>query len=148
MSKVRSERFSKTWSAAEGHRPDKAVQRLEVKLGAALEAIARIASRIGLIRPIFDAHVVAELPFRRPATVVADTSSVLQGALDFVATYLQPMARIKVPAVLHMEVVNQADRFLSTRRRGANTLTSLPSTCKVRLHSAPCCASSFGRILR
>lgn len=56
------------------------------------------------------------MPFRRPTTVIRDTSSVLQGGLSFVAENLHPAARIKVPAVVQMEIVNFADRFLSNWR--------------------------------
>ena len=56
------------------------------------------------------------MPFRRPTTVVSDTSGVLQGGLSFVSRYLYPAARVKVPAIVHTEVVNLADRFLSIRR--------------------------------
>ena len=75
-----------------------------------------IAVRTGLVWPRVDPRSFAELPFRRPTTVVADTSGVIQGGLHFVADHLFPMARLKIPAVLHMEVINQADRFLKTRR--------------------------------
>ena len=59
---------------------------------------------------------IEQMPFRRSTTVVADTSGVLQGALDFVARYLHPAARVKVPAIAQMEIANQADRFLRIRR--------------------------------
>ena len=81
-----------------------------------LDDMTGIAVRLGLIWPRFDAVSVAEMPFIRPVTVVADTSGVLQGALTFIAEHLHPTARVKIPAVLHMEVVNQADRFMKSRR--------------------------------
>ncbi len=82
----------------------------------ALDAIACVAARIGLIHPMFDAGALSEMPFRRPTTVVADTSAVLQGGLDFVVRFLYPLARIKVPAIAHMEVLTAADNYLRLRR--------------------------------
>ena len=77
---------------------------------------ASIAMRAGLLQPIFDAAAVEEMPYTRSTTVVSDTSGVLQGGLDFVVRYLHPAARVKIPAIVHMELVNSADRFLSMRR--------------------------------
>ncbi len=81
-----------------------------------LDAVATTAVRVGLIHPIFDSNSVECMPFRRGTTVIADTSGVLQGGLDFISRFLHPVARIKVPAIVHMEVVNQADSFLKRRR--------------------------------
>ena len=81
-----------------------------------MDAVATAAVRVGLTHPIFDPNSVEEMPFRRGTTVIADTSGALQGGLDFVSRFLHPTARIKVPAVVHMEVVNQADSFLKRRR--------------------------------
>ncbi|MCZ0941975.1 MAG: hypothetical protein OXJ53_02835 [Gammaproteobacteria bacterium] len=86
-------------------------------VGRALDHIAAAALRVGLIHPTFDADAVAEMPFQRSTTVVADTSGVLQGALDFVARFLHPAARVKVPAIVQVEIVNLADRFFSLRRK-------------------------------
>lgn len=91
---------------------DTASERLE----RLLDDMADIGVRLGLLWPRFDALSVRDMPFKRPATVVADTSGVLQGALGFVAQHLHPMARLKIPAVSHMEVINQADRYLKLRR--------------------------------
>jgi hypothetical protein len=88
----------------------------EERLPALFNNMAAIAVRTGLARPRFDANALAEMPFRHPTTIVADTSGILQGAMGFIADHLHPMARLKIPAVLHMEVINQADRFLKTRR--------------------------------
>lgn len=88
----------------------------EERLPGIFQAMAGISLRTGLSWPRFDPAMIGELPFRRPATVVADTSGVIQGALAFVADYLHPTARIKIPAVLHMEVINQADRFMKAWR--------------------------------
>jgi hypothetical protein len=65
------------------------------------------------------------MPFRRSTTVVADTSGAIQGALDFVSRYLHPAARVKVPAIVQMEIVNFADRFLSNRRSAKVRRTDL-----------------------
>ncbi|WP_344693654.1 hypothetical protein [Sphingomonas cynarae] len=88
----------------------------EPKLRRALDAIAAISVRSGLQHPKFDPYAFENLPFRRSMTVVADTSGAIQGGLDFVARYLHPAARVKVPGIVQMEIVNFADRFLSGRR--------------------------------
>jgi len=82
----------------------------------AMNEVASIAARVGLIHPRFDPMAIEQMPFRRSTTIVADTSGVLQGALDFVARYLHPAARVKVPAIAQMEISNQANRFLRIRR--------------------------------
>ncbi len=82
----------------------------------ALEALVHCASRCGFVNPTFDAGSVAEMPFARPTTVVVDTSAVLQGGLDFVIRFLYPMARIKIPAIVHMEILTMADRYFTHRR--------------------------------
>ncbi len=56
------------------------------------------------------------MPPRRPITIVPDTSAVSQGALDFVARFSAPWARIKVPAIVHMEIINSADNYFKARR--------------------------------
>ena len=84
----------------------------------ALADIASIGVRIGLLHPIFDPVSLEEMPFRRSTTVVSDTSGVLQGALGFVVRHL-PKARVKVPAIVQVEIVNSADRFFKLRRAPA-----------------------------
>lgn len=86
------------------------------KIRRALDAVAAISVRIGLQHPKFDPYALESMPFRRSTTIVADTSGALQGGLDFVARYLHPAARVKVPAIVQMEIVNFAERFLSGRR--------------------------------
>jgi hypothetical protein len=86
------------------------------RISQSLNCVAHAAVRLGLIHPSFDAGSLEELPFRRATTIVADTTGILQGALDFVARFLHPTARMKIPAIAHMEIVEQADRFLSMRR--------------------------------
>ena len=96
------------------------------KINRLLDAIATIVVRVGLVHPRFDPHAIGEMPYRRATSIVADTSGLLQGALDFVARYLYPAARVKVPAIVQMEVVNFAHRFFSGRRseriKGADLL--------------------------
>ena len=65
---------------------------------------------------MIDAMVLSRMPFRNPVSVVADTSAVLQGGLDFVALHLAPAARITIPAVVHMEILNLIDRYFTQRR--------------------------------
>src|SRR5258708_15421653 len=83
----------------------------EGKLRRTLDLMATIAARIGLFHPRFDSHTLAQMPYRRPLSIAADTSGISQGGLDFVARFLCPVARTKVPAISHMEVVNFSDRF-------------------------------------
>ena len=83
-----------------------------------LDSLGGLAIRLGLTHPVFDPLALAAMPFRRPTTIVSDTSGVIQGGLSFVARNLHPAARLKIPAVVQMEIVNSSDRFLSNRRRG------------------------------
>src|SRR6516164_8809244 len=103
------------------------------RVSRALDSVGHIAVRLGLLHPQFDAGSIEDLPFRRATTIVADTSGIIQGALDFVARFLHPTARIKIPAVVHMEIVNQADRFLSMRR--SYTVERSPSALLAHLIS-------------
>lgn len=86
------------------------------KIHRVLDAFANVAARVGLIHPLFDADSIAQMPFRRPTTVVPDTSAILQGGLDFVVRFLYPVARLKVPAIAHMEILNSADNYFKYRR--------------------------------
>lgn len=90
--------------------------RAEDKVRRILDMFGAIPVRLGLSHPIFDPQALGDMPFRRPVTVVSDTSGILQGGLCFISRFLYPAARIKVPAVTHMEIVNFADRFLKNRR--------------------------------
>ena len=101
-------------------RPKDARARDEVRLQRAMDAVASIATRGGFVHPSFDPAALEQMPFRRSTTVVVDTSGVLQGALDFVARFLHPAARVKIPAIAQMEIANQADRFLRIRRARSN----------------------------
>lgn len=82
----------------------------------ALETVVHCAVKCGFVHPTFDAGSVADMPFKRPTTVVVDTSAILQGGLDFVIRFLYPMARIKIPAIAHMEILTMADRYFTHRR--------------------------------
>jgi hypothetical protein len=95
------------------------VARRESKIRRSLDAITAIAVRVGLLHPRFDSHSLAAMPYRRPLSIVADTSGIAQGGLDFVARFLSPVARTKVPAISQMEIVNFSQRFLSNSRSGA-----------------------------
>lgn len=80
------------------------------------EGLQDAVRRLTLLWPTFDADSVARLPFRRPTTIVPDTTAITQGGLDFVGRFLGPWARIKVPAVAHMEVDNHVDNYFRVRR--------------------------------
>ena len=88
----------------------------EARLSSIVDLFGSIALRNGLRNPAFDPIALQEMPFVKPTTIVCDTSGILHGALNFISRYLSPLARIKVPAVVHMEIVNLADRFLRNRR--------------------------------
>ena len=87
-------------------------------LSRVLDDISSIGIRTGLLHPFFDPAALEDMPYKRLTTVVSDTSGVLQGGLDFVARHLHPAARVKIPAIVHMELVNSAERFFSLRRSG------------------------------
>jgi len=101
----------------EGKKNDDSKKDQRSKALRSLDALAAAACRVGLIHPIFDPNAVSLMPFRRPTTVVSDTSAIIQGGLDFVVRFLYPMARIKVPAIAHMELLNASDRFLILYRK-------------------------------
>jgi hypothetical protein len=88
----------------------------EARIREAAKAVALAALRCGLANPVLDAMALSRMPFHTPVSVVADTSAVLQGGLDFVALHLAPAARITIPAVVHMEILNLVDRYFSQRR--------------------------------
>ena len=85
-------------------------------LGRLLPDISSIAVRTGLLQPTFDSAALDEMPYRRATTIIADTSGVLQGGLDFIARHLYPSSRIKIPAIVNMELVNSSDNFFKIRR--------------------------------
>lgn len=83
----------------------------------ALQAVIDVAARQGLLFPTFDPDMLASMPFLRPTTVVADTNAVGKGGVDFLVKFLCPMARLKVPAVVAMEILNQSDAYFGKRRK-------------------------------
>ena len=86
------------------------------EISSILNIFGSVAIRTHLRHPVFDAHALRKMPFTKPTTLVCDTSAILSGALNFTSTYLIPAVRIKVPGVVHMELVNMADRFLKLMR--------------------------------
>lgn len=98
------------------------------KIASAMNQIAAIGVRAGLVHPAFDPAAIEEMPRRGVTTVVSDTSGVLQGALDFVVRYLYPATRVKIPAIVQMELVNFTDRFLKIRRDNERKVLRDPST--------------------
>lgn len=85
------------------------------KLTKALDGLVHALQRVGLMHPVFDASAVSVMPFSKPVTVVADTNSVLQGALDFVHRHLAPAARIRIPAIVQMEILVWVDNYFRLR---------------------------------
>ena len=83
-----------------------------------VDSLGGVAIRLGLTHPVFDPVALSSMPFRQATTIISDTSGVVQGGLSFVARNLHPAARLKVPSVVQMEIVNTSDRFMSNRRRG------------------------------
>ena len=53
--------------------------RRDGKLRRTLDLMATIAARVGLFHPRFDPHALAQMPYRRPLSIVADTSRHLPG---------------------------------------------------------------------
>ncbi len=77
------------------------------------QGLQDVARRTLLQYPVFDPCALVSMPLSRPITVIPDTTAVQQGALAFVSRFLSPAARIKVPAIVHMEICMQADNFLN-----------------------------------
>jgi hypothetical protein len=96
---------------------DPKLEEQTAKLARGLDGIAHCACRVGLIHPVIDAGTLSSMPFRTPTTIVADTSAIVQGGLDFAVRFLYPMARIKIPAIAHMELLKATDNFFRLRRK-------------------------------
>lgn len=90
---------------------------IENKAKRSLDSIIDVSRRMGMLFPRIDADILSSAPFRRPTTVVSDTSAIGQGGVDFLIQFLSPMARLKIPSLVTMEILNQSDRFLSMRRK-------------------------------
>lgn len=99
--------------------------RTDDQIETAVNGVVRLAVRCGLAAPIIDPMIVSRLPRVDSLLVVMDTSAVLQGGLDFVSRHLGDSVRIGVPAIVHMEIINFTDRFLSQRRAGKATASTL-----------------------
>ncbi len=110
-----------------------------------LEHVAFVAVRTGLVLPVVDPDMAASLPFRRPSTLVLDTSSVIQGGLDFAVRLLSPTARIRVPAVAHMELLCQMDNYFKVRRSDKK---QTPSTSSRGLLERACGVGGQRALLR
>ena len=95
------------------------------KIVEATKTVVHIAMRCGLAHPVFDALMLGRMQSRRPLSIVVDTNAVLQGGLDFFARHVTPRARIKVPALVHMEILNFGERYFSQRRKESYTSNML-----------------------
>lgn len=91
------------------------------KITEATKSVVHIAMRCGLAHPVFDALMLGRMQSRRPLSIVVDTNAVLQGGLDFFARYVTPRARIKIPALVHMEILNFGERYFSQRYKESYT---------------------------
>jgi len=91
------------------------------RVNQAIKEVAHIAIRCGMAYPVLDPLAIRSMPYIRPVSVVVDTSAIIQGGLDFVARHLAPQVRIKVPAIVHMEILNFVDRYFTQRRDGRAT---------------------------
>ncbi len=105
--------FNKSGSKGKNSSKDK--EKAKDTTRRALESIIDAAMRLGLLFPRFDPDMVADM--RRPTTVVADTNAVEKGGVDFLIRFLYPKARLKVPAIVAMEILNKSDNYFSQRRR-------------------------------
>lgn len=83
--------------------------------------------RLCLLYPRFDTYSMGCFPLSKPTTVVSDTSAVRQGAVNFVCVFFAPNVRIKIPSTVHMEIINQADSYISQRQKGGKNLKGLAS---------------------
>ena len=87
----------------------------EAEVRRILDSVAAVGMRTGLVNPVFDSESIESMPFRRTTTVVSDTTGVLQGGLNFIVRHV-PKARVKVPAIVQMEIRESSDNFLKIRR--------------------------------
>ena len=91
------------------------------KIFDATKTVVHIAMRCGLAHPVFGASMLGRMQSRRPLSIVVDTNAVLQGGLDFFARHVTPRARMKVPALVHMEILNFCERYFSQRHKESYT---------------------------
>lgn len=102
------------------------------------EGLQDVLRRTLLLLPVFDVETICKIPLHKPITVVTDTSAVHQGGLDFLCRFLTPWVRIKVPAIVHMEIVTQVDNYLSKIRwnnENKNKIKNNPATLRQHLLS-------------
>ncbi|RCJ38116.1 hypothetical protein A6769_10220 [Nostoc punctiforme NIES-2108] len=102
------------------------------------EGLQDVLRRTLLLLPIFDVETISKIPLHKPITVVTDTSAVHQGGLDFLCRFLTPWVRIKVPAIVHMEILTQVDNYLSKIRwnnENKNKTKNNPATLRQHLLS-------------
>jgi hypothetical protein len=102
------------------------------------EGLQDVLRRTLLLLPVFDVETISKIPLHKPITVVTDTSAVHQGGLDFLCRFLTPWVRIKVPAIVHMEIVTQVDNYLSKIRwnnENKNKTKNNPATLRQHLLS-------------
>jgi hypothetical protein len=98
------------------------------------EGLQDVIRRTLLLLPVFDIETIAKMPLRKPITIVPDTSAVQQGALDFICRFFIPWARIKVPAIVHMEILTQVDNYLGIRWNEKNKAKSNNHPSVLRYH--------------
>jgi hypothetical protein len=82
-----------------------------------LQALQDVVRRTLLLFPVFDIATMSGFPLKRPTTIVPDTNAIHQGALDFATRFLTPWARLKLPAIVHMEILNKVDSYFGIRRK-------------------------------
>lgn len=99
------------------------------------EGLQDVLRRTLLLLPIFDVEAISKMPLRKPITVVTDTSGVHQGGLDFLCRFLTPWVRIKVPAIVHMEIINQVDRYFKARRDSQKKNKRVPAALREHILS-------------
>lgn len=97
----------------------------DIDIDRVTRGLAHAAIRCGLAHPAFDAMTFSKMPFHSAVGIVVDTTAVLQGGLDFAARHLTPAARLRVPAIVQMEILNFVDRYFSQRRRAKPSSTML-----------------------
>ncbi|MDJ0619147.1 MAG: hypothetical protein QNJ63_20800 [Calothrix sp. MO_192.B10] len=112
--------------------PEKHKQRVQKAFRQGLQDVIR---RTLLLLPIFDVDTISRIPLRKPMTIVPDTSAVHQGGLDFACRFLTPWARIKVPAIVHMEIINQVDNYFKARQDGQKKKKPIPAALQQHLLS-------------
>lgn len=113
---------------------EKGSNKAKDKIRRALHSIIDVATRLGLLFPRFDPDMIASMPFCRPTTVIADTNAVGKGAVDFLVRFLCPMGRLKVPAIVAMEVLNQSDKFFAMRRDSLGSELKLSKKAAILLN--------------